>query len=1632
MFWKRRKTKNNLHFNKKGFSLIEVLIAIAVLIVVTVPMAMNMISSSQINGKAKQVATSSDLTTSLMEIMQTVDLSDVLTEINGYDADEYGTKLPYLIKDNALKEYTIESTAEFLKKGEGDNIYFEPVTKSKNTADDAEATTSVVTRSTGDVIRAYFRGQKDNNYSFVLTGVENDEMNVDVLATITPQGDPTDIVNITSMAQTEVVFTRQTERMDEEIAAEFLASNNKYIALKKEVESVASRDLNWFMDNMKRTITIDLVQDTFTEAVTITIKATYTVDTEAAEGRIMKEADGTITKNLGSFSTNSTAEFARGVYIYYYPLENNNGSRDSFVINNKNELGAPIFLIAMADDSSTNVSEITNYNPHITVNELSNQVYQNPRTTVCSNIDDSLWVKKVTPTKNTTLTIKTIGNVTEQQTLYSITFKVYRHKDNAYDENGNFAPKEKDLLVETSGSFFDTSEKLDVGSDKTTGITSAPGIATAGKYSVVYNGVSQDGVYGTNVKWEGTTKAVNAGTYTAIATPLEGFSWADGSKAPKKITWVMERATTAVANPVYATYNGNVIRGIIGDFLELEGTYEAKDAGTYTAYVTPDSNHAWEDGTYTTRSIKWKINPRVVTIKWATGDGYDTWEYDGEFHYASCTLDGVLHGDDCYPTLENHAIQNVGSKIARVAGLSNKNYALPAYNTTHTIQVITMNSARYELVNGGILEYNGVTQSVVKSSVGVYFTGTTAEKNAGEYTMMAVLKDGYTWPDGSVDSKLVKWEITPRIAILKWGENTWTYDGLTHSTTCEVENLAEGDHCDVDLKGNAIKNVGQTKTEITGLSNPNYKLGVNSIVECYLTVIRARLAYWETFDYDYDGFQHTGVIGQYITREGEYQKTNVKVIDEKVVAYECKVKPIANYAWEDGTFDEKIVYWYIFPIEDAEVFYSDMLYTYEEVQGVYAYNTVNDGTLKAKDVGTYTAKIRPKDNHAWKDTATVETRTIVWKIIDSSAVKPFLNQDVYVYNGQYQQPEININVMSDWYTITGTTKAINANIGGSKYKITCSLKDKVNMHWDDGSTDDVVLEWVIVPKDVGVRYSKAGNTWTYDRTEKSGNATLTGICTNVTTGALDNCVFTYSNNKRTNQGEQTFKITGTTNSNYRLSSSYDTVTSGDVTTMTPTGDNYVYDITPANIEFNMKINRRIITYNWHTTTWTYDTYEHAVAPTVTNVCPGDTCNIYVSNNKRTEYGTQTVTMTGVSNDNYILPSPAPTCTLKINRNPSCSYTVYNPTYNGSTQTGVSYTSNIVDKLSGNNTGVNAGNYSVTLKPKPSPSGIYNYCWAGTTDDIGERTISWTMNRQKTASYSVSNKTYNGSWQQAVYEGSHSKSLGGDYGATNARTYTASLYLENENYAWTDGSTASPRYISWTMNKAAGKCTAPTARSLTYNGSAQQLINAGSSSTGTMRYKLSGGSWTTSASNITATNAGTYTVYYQAQSSTNYNATSQKSITVTIKRSPTASYAKRKGTAVYEKGLNHSAFSALHNVDAGGDWMMIDAGTYTATVTPKANYAWSDGSYGTVSFTWKIKRSPTAKASVKPTVKIGKNVTTATIISVSKHVKWSGDYEVKAGMKTGTYTAYAKPTSNYAWSDGSTSKRPFTWRLVVRN
>ena len=180
----------------------------------------------------------------------------------------------------------------------------------------------------------------------------------------------------------------------------------------------------------------------------------------------------------------------------------------------------------------------------------------------------------------------------------------------------------------------------------------------------------------------------------------------------------------------------------------------------------------------------------------------------------------------------------------------------------------------------------------------------------------------------------------------------------------------------------------------------------------------------------------------------------------------------------------------------------------------------------------------------------------------------------------------------------------------------------------------------------------------------------------------------------------------------------------------------------------------------------------------------------------------------------------------------------------------------------------------------------------------------------------------------------------------------------------DGYTVQSAEKKVTVTKAAipaSAITAPAANALTYNGSEQVLVTKGSvdAKYGEMQYRL-GTSGSFSTATPTATDAGTYTVYYKVVGAEGYNDTAAQSIKVTV------SPVKIKGicnvTSV-SKTYDGSASVTLPKanlafLDAAGNMISLPESAYTITdarfTTRQDDFAYEDspdaGTKETISFT----------------------------------------------------------------------------------
>ena len=115
---------------------------------------------------------------------------------------------------------------------------------------------------------------------------------------------------------------------------------------------------------------------------------------------------------------------------------------------------------------------------------------------------------------------------------------------------------------------------------------------------------------------------------------------------------------------------------------------------------------------------------------------------------------------------------------------------------------------------------------------------------------------------------------------------------------------------------------------------------------------------------------------------------------------------------------------------------------------------------------------------------------------------------------------------------------------------------------------------------------------------------------------------------------------------------------------------------------------------------------------------------------------------------------------------------------------------------------------------------------------------------------------------------------------NAGDYTAKVMVGT-------GENTVTAEIAFTIAKADPVITAPTAKTLTYTGSAQSLVTAGSAEGGEMQYALGTAAEATQAYTTSvpaATDAGTYYVWYKVVGDANHNDSEAACVTVTIANS----------------------------------------------------------------------------------------------------------------------------------------------------
>lgn len=864
---------------------------------------------------------------------------------------------------------------------------------------------------------------------------------------------------------------------------------------------------------------------------------------------------------------------------------------------------------------------------------------------------------------------------------------------------------------------------------------------------------------------------------------------------------------------------------------------------------------------------------------------------------------------------------------------------------------------------------------------------TLSASTSGDYYVRFELKDkkNYQWPDGTTTDKTIFWSIGKRTVYIEYGLNTWVYDGQTHTIDYTI--------------------TGYDRIEEMQITFTNRTIGPNVCSKICTATIGSN-----NFEFGNDPSTPISIT----------PKTAEADIELHPTMWDGTVKTIATVSRVEG----------------------GTVKFYTNINGVTpSKNEVTQSVCQETNANTYYVfYVVLKDNSG----NYIDSDVICAGQVDIQRAPTAYAETIdFVYNGS--ERNTTTSTRNNGVKWSGVQKATNAG------SYTAYVEPDSNHCWPDGSLTKKQMDWMIDKAPGSVTAPTANNltfTGSAQKLFKTDPTTPYGtIKYKVGTGNVQDTSPT-----RTDAGTYRVYYWSTGNSNY-----YGTSESAylDVKIKKASSDNR-FNRHPANAnptyvdqqkvtivtDGTLKDSNADIMYRLKKSDGTWGDWSSSL-PQALNAGKYNV-QYYIDQPESSNY----------ADSKYFDLN----CTVQKRAN--ASLTVDNKTYNGSAQAG--YKKVGVSILSTQPNGYTKTATSVgTYKTKGQPDS--NHTWPDGKTDVRE--VSWKITKRKneiqTSPTFANDIPYDGKSHALVTNVGSSK-----YGPKTIEFST------DGKKTWFTTKPSKTKYGKYTIYyRAKGDTnhdpgdvqsktveiylvtaqvtTKPTAKTLTYNGSNQKLLNAGAADGGTMKYKLGDGSWSTTVPS--AKNAGTYTVYWKVDGTGDIQGVAQSPIQVKIDRAKTAKTGSASGWTY--NGKEYAGVTAGDYCSRSSNYKQTNAGTYTVTYTADSNHLFSNGKEtATVSFT--VKRAKTATADWNGgTTRYSYNTkgdrytsitnpmrlftytgSTITAVSTKYCVDVSGSATRKSYHDTNTedacYTTYkVKPDDNHAWSDGSTSTKTFHYRVV---
>lgn len=404
----------------KGFTLVEVLIAITILGIIVTPLLHAFVTSVNTNAKARRVMDATTLAQNIIEDLKAGSLEDLARQFNGCEGDDVITVGDDLtVYEEEPQDYKIDES----KEDDDLSNYLKRLSVRKvGTEDLAE----------GEKPKGVFIGQPNGEYSFTMRNVPMGNTSYDVVIGVNEsEKGKQDLSHVYSMNQSDCGYFAQTENMDQRAAAEFQIRNAAYV-----YEATTQKTVAEFMGIMKRVITISLQEHVVDVTYSYEIPRGYTA-----------ENDRKYSETTRIYEDLSEELDLKAVYLCYYPLYSSRGDAESIVIENMENLDVDVFLIKMDVAPPENMA-LMKQMPSLDVKET---LTSKPKSYVRVNAN---WENGTYILLNNKLQFTpNFANIESVTSLYDVTVEVYRYQE---DETLAFATEY--LIGSYTGSFMDDSQ----------------------------------------------------------------------------------------------------------------------------------------------------------------------------------------------------------------------------------------------------------------------------------------------------------------------------------------------------------------------------------------------------------------------------------------------------------------------------------------------------------------------------------------------------------------------------------------------------------------------------------------------------------------------------------------------------------------------------------------------------------------------------------------------------------------------------------------------------------------------------------------------------------------------------------------------------------------------------------------------------------------------------------------------------------------------------------------------------------------------------------------------------------------------------------------------------------------------